>query len=81
MFGFDDATHEMRLDAVAPWTTVDEVLAQMEFRPLIAEKMDVLHPPAEDELKMIRSEIDPSGLSTGKGDWVTIDATTGKKIA
>jgi hypothetical protein len=30
---------------------------------------------------MIRSEIDPSGLSTGKGDWVTIDRTTGLRIA
>jgi glutaconate CoA-transferase subunit B len=80
-FGFDDATHEMRLDAVAPWTSVEEVLDQMEFRPLLAEKMGVMQPPTEDELKMIRSEIDPSGLSTGKGDWVTIDAITGKRIA
>jgi len=81
MFGFDDSTHEMRLDAIAPWTTVDEVLEQIEFSPLVADKMSVMQPPTEDELKMIRSEIDPSGLSTGKGDWVTIDAATGKKIA
>jgi len=80
-FGFDDTTHEMRLDAVAPWTTADEVLAQMEFRPLVADNLDVMQPPADDELKMIRSEIDPSGLSTGKGDWLTIDAVTGKRIA
>src|SRR3990172_179949 len=81
IFGFDDTTHEMRLDAVAPWTTVDEVLEQIEFSPLVADKMGVMQPPTEDELKIIRSEIDPSGLSTGKGDWVTIDADTGKKIA
>ena len=81
MFGFDDKTREMRLDAVAPWTTADEVLAQMEFRPLVADKPDVLQPPSEDELKMIRSEIDPSGLSTGKGDWVTIDCATGLRVA
>ena len=36
--------------------------------------------PGEQELKMIRSEIDPGGLSTGTGDWLTIDALTGKKI-
>jgi glutaconate CoA-transferase subunit B len=80
-FGFDDTTHEMRLDAIAPWTTVDEILEQMEFRPLIADKMGVMQAPADDELKMIRADIDPSGLSTGKGDWLTIDAVTGKKIA
>jgi glutaconate CoA-transferase subunit B len=81
MFGFDDSTHEMRLDAIAPWTTVDEVLERMEFRPLIANEVGVMQAPSEDELKMIRSEIDPSGLSTGKGDWLTIDVATGKKIA
>ncbi len=80
MFGFDDTSHEMRLDAIAPWTTVDEVLEQMEFRPLVADRLDVMRPPAEDELKVIRSEIDPAGLSTGKGDWVTIDADTDKRI-
>jgi glutaconate CoA-transferase subunit B len=79
-FGFDDTTHEMRLDAVAPWTTVDEVLDQMEFRPLIADPMGTMNIPGDDELKMIRADIDPSGLSTGKGDWLTIDAVTGKKI-
>ena len=78
-FGFDDVTHEMRLDAVAPWTTVDQVLEQMDFRPLIAGPMGTMQVPGEDELKMIRADIDPSGLSTGKGDWLTIDAVTGKK--
>lgn len=80
-FGFDDATHEMRLDAIAPWTTAEEVLEQIEFRPLVAGELGRMEVPGEDELKMIRTEIDPSGLSTGKGDWLTIDAATGKKAA
>ena len=80
-FGFDDTTHEMRLDALAPWTSVDEVLAQMEFRPQVADKVDVMQPPGEQELKMIRADIDPGGFSTGKGDWLTIDVATGKRIA
>lgn len=80
MFGFDEATHEMRLDAIAPWTTVEEVLTRMDFRPLIADKLGVMQIPGEQELKMIRADIDPGGLSTGRGEWTTIDATTGKKI-
>lgn len=79
-FGFDDTTHEMRLESVAPWTTVDQVLEQMEFRPLIADPMGTMQIPSDDELKMIRADIDPSGLSTSKGDWLTIDAASGKKI-
>jgi hypothetical protein len=35
--------------------------------------------PGDDELKMIRADIDPSGLSTSKGGWLTIDAATGKR--
>ena len=81
MFGFDDKTREMRLDAIAPWTTADKVLEQMEFRPLVADKLDVMQPPAEDELNMIRADIDPGGLSTGRGEWFTIDRATGLRIA
>ncbi|MEK7246992.1 MAG: CoA-transferase [Chloroflexota bacterium] len=79
MFGFVEATHEMRLDAIAPWITVEEVLTQMDFRPLIADKLGVMQIPGEQELKMIRADIDPSGLSTGRGEWMTIDCTTGKR--
>jgi glutaconate CoA-transferase subunit B len=79
-FGFDDDTRQMRLDAVAPWTSVDEVLEQMDFRPLLAETMGHMAIPGEEELKMIRSEIDPSGLTVSKGEWITVDAVTGKKI-
>jgi glutaconate CoA-transferase subunit B len=78
-FGFDEKTHEMRLEAVAPWTSVDEVLAQMDFRPLLAEPMGEVKMPGEDELKMIRSEIDPGGLTVSKGEWVTVDAVTGAR--
>lgn len=79
MFGFAEATHQMRLDAIAPWTTVEEVLTQMDFRPLIADKLGVMQIPGEQELKMIRADIDPGGLSTGRGEWMTIDCTTGKR--
>src|SRR5574341_492358 len=48
-FGFDESTREMRLDALAPWTTVEAVLAQMEFRPLVVDKPSVMQPPTEDE--------------------------------
>jgi glutaconate CoA-transferase subunit B len=78
-FGFDDTTHEMRLDAIVPWTTVDEVLEQMEFRPLVSDKLGTLQTPTEDALKMIRADIDPGGFSTGRGEWMTIDCTTGKR--
>ena len=80
-FGFDDSTRQMRLDALAPWTTVEEVLDKMEFRPLVAPKMGMMEAPSEEELKIIRADIDPGGLTTGRGEWMTIDCETGKRAA
>lgn len=80
-FGFDERSHQMRLDAIAPWTSVEEVLGKMEFRPLIADDLGSLDVPSERELNMIRADIDPGGLSTGRGEWLTIDAGTGKRAA
>jgi len=78
-FGFDAETRQMRLDALAPWVSVDEVLEKMDFRPLIANNLGRMEVPSEDELKIIRADIDPGGLSTGRGEWMTIDSTTGKR--
>jgi glutaconate CoA-transferase subunit B len=78
-FGFDEETRQMRLDAIAPWTSVEEVLAEMEFRPLISAKIGRMEVPAEAELNLIRADIDPGGLSTGRGTWMTIDYETGKR--
>jgi len=69
----------MRLDAIAPWTSVDEVLEKMEFAPLMADSLGHLDVPNEEELNIIRADIDPGGLSTGRGEWMTIDSKTGKR--
>ena len=79
-FGFDSATRQMRLDALAPWTTAAEVLDKMEFRPLISTGLDTMDVPSEEELKIIRADIDPGGFSTSRGEWMTIDLASGKKV-
>lgn len=81
MFGFDDATHQMRLLGLAPWATLESVLAEMDFEPLVADKLEAMLVPSEEELNMIRADIDPGGLSTGRGEWFTIDRATGLRIA
>jgi glutaconate CoA-transferase subunit B len=73
VFGFDEKTHMMRLQAVAPWISVDEVLARMDFKPLIAEPLEELAPPSEEELATLRAEIDPSGFTLSRGEWITVE--------
>lgn len=80
-FGFDEGSRQMRLDAIAPWISVDEVLEKMEFHPLIAGDLGKMDLPSEEELKVIRADLDPGGLSTSRGEWMTIDAGTGRRTA
>ncbi len=76
VFGFDDATRRMQLLAVAPWSSVDEVLAEMEFAPVIGRDVQTLEPPSEQELDLLRTQIDPTGRTIA-GDWILLERDGG----
>ncbi|MDP2949724.1 MAG: CoA-transferase [Chloroflexota bacterium] len=80
IFGFDDQTRQMRLIAMMPWVTEEEVLSKMEFEPLIADQVERMEPPTEEELAIIRAEIDPGGLTVSRGEWFTIDSESGQRV-
>ena len=71
LFGFDEATHRMKLLAIAPWATVDEVLSNMGFEPLITKPLGTMTPPTHEQLTLLRSEIDPEGRVIAQGKWLT----------
>jgi glutaconate CoA-transferase subunit B len=75
-FGFDEATRRMQLIAVAPWASVDEVLADMEFEPLVAAELGVLDPPTDEELEVLRTQVDPTGRTIA-GEWIMLEETDG----
>ena len=62
LFGFDDETKRLTLLGVLRGLTTSEVLQGMEFKPLLAERLEALAPPTDDELRVLRGEIDPSGI-------------------
>ena len=70
VFDHEEKSHHLRLIARAPFVTVDQVLQEMDFRPLIADEIDVLEPATEEELLILRSELDVRGQNTGVGRWV-----------
>lgn len=76
-FEFDEGTHRMRLRAIAPWITVDGVLAEMEFEPLIAPSLETIEVPSEEELAALRAEVDPTGR-TISGRWITVEEEEGR---
>jgi len=77
VFDFDEESHRMRLRAMAPWATVDDVLAEVEFEPLVAPSVETLSLPSEEELAALRAEVDPSGR-TIRGRWITVEEDGGQ---
>jgi glutaconate CoA-transferase subunit B len=58
VFGFDPETRRMRLDALHPGVTLEQVREQTGFPLLQASTVGVTEPPTADELTMLRA-LDP----------------------
>jgi len=58
LFGFDEATKAMRLEALHPGVSVEDVTANTGFELLIPERVAVTEPPSQEELALLRS-LDP----------------------
>lgn len=66
VLGFHDKSKEMMLLSVHPGVSVNEVLNNTCFDLRIPEKIDTTLPPTDEELKLLREEIDPSGIVISK---------------
>jgi glutaconate CoA-transferase subunit B len=62
---FDD-DGEMRLEALHPGATLDQVRATVGWEPRIATNLATTPAPSDDELRLIRDELDPDGSITGR---------------
>lgn len=62
IFDFDPATLEARLAMLFPGVTVDEIRANTGFEFKTAKKVEAIKPPSADELKALRTEVDPTGV-------------------
>jgi hypothetical protein len=61
----------MRLRAIAPFVTLEQVLAEMSFEPVLADDIATLDPPTEEELQIFRTEMDVFGqFSDAAGTWI-----------
>jgi glutaconate CoA-transferase subunit B len=61
---FDDATGEMTLTTLHPGVDLDEVRANMGWDPRLAEGVRATPAPTDDELRILREELDPHGVYT-----------------
>lgn len=73
IFDFAEESHYLRLIAIAPFVTTEQVLAEMSFRPLLSDKIETLDPPTEEELTFLRTEMDVRGQFSDLGRWVVLE--------
>jgi acyl CoA:acetate/3-ketoacid CoA transferase beta subunit len=71
---YDFLDRRLRLIGRVPWVTVEEILAECEWKPLIADDVAVLEAPTEEEVLLLRTELDVRGQTTdAAGAWITWD--------
>lgn len=75
---YDYQDRRLRLVARAPWVTVDDILGECEHKPLVAADVAVLEGPTEEELDILRTQLDPRGQNTAeRSAWIVYDAESG----
>lgn len=62
LFGFDEPTKRLTLLGVLKGLKAAEVLAGMEVAPRVAGRLEEIGAPTEDELRVLRRDIDPAGI-------------------
>ena len=65
LYGFDEVTKRLKLLAVHPGVTVEQIQENSEFEILIPDRVETTTPPTPEERRLLR-EIDPTGMAIGK---------------
>ena len=65
VFGFDPESKRMRLESIHPGITLEEVLANMNFQPIVPDHLPITEPPTAEQIRLIREEIDPKRMYAG----------------
>jgi glutaconate CoA-transferase subunit B len=66
IYGFDEETKRLKLISLHPGVTVEEVKENSSFEILIPDKVETSPEPTEEDLRILREEIDPAGIVLGK---------------
>jgi glutaconate CoA-transferase subunit B len=60
--GYDEKSKRMKLLSLNPGVTVEDVIENTGFELLMADEITHNGPPTAEELKILRTEVDPDGL-------------------
>jgi glutaconate CoA-transferase subunit B len=66
LMGYDSLTKRMRVESLHPGVTKQDVIDNTGFEMLFTDSFSATPEPTEDELRILREEVDPEGLIIGK---------------
>lgn len=59
---FEPSSKRMRVIKLMPGVSIEQVKENTGFEPLVAEKLTVVEPPSEEQIRLLREEIDPKNI-------------------
>ncbi|MEW5920255.1 MAG: CoA-transferase [Bacillota bacterium] len=62
IFDFDEESKRMRLKYLLPPSTLEEIIENTGFSPVIPEKVEDMPPPTAEELQVLRTRVDTRGI-------------------
>jgi glutaconate CoA-transferase subunit B len=65
IFGFDPESKRMRIESIHPGASLEDVLANLSFQPVLPGVLPTTEPPTAEQVWLIRHEIDPQGMYGG----------------
>jgi glutaconate CoA-transferase, subunit B len=65
IFGFHPESKRMQVESIHPGATLDDVVANVSFQPIVPERLSITEPPTPEQVRLIRCEIDPEGMYAG----------------
>jgi glutaconate CoA-transferase subunit B len=66
VMGFDEASKAMRVESLHPGVDLEKVRAETGFELLVPGRIAATEPPAAEELRILREEVDPLKLVIGR---------------
>jgi acyl CoA:acetate/3-ketoacid CoA transferase beta subunit len=66
VYGFDDETKRLKLISLHPGVTLDEVKESSGFEIIIPDKIETSPEPTDEDLRILREEIDRAGIVLSK---------------
>lgn len=66
LYGFDEVTKRLKLISIHPGVTLEQIKENSGFDIIIPDNVPPSQEPEENDLKILREEIDPAGIVLGK---------------